>query len=73
VDVTVDQPWRDRAVWNIDVLGVGRRVDAWADSADEVAFEKNSTRTLWRRTGAIDERVSRDEDGARVVQGEREV
>jgi len=73
VDVTVDQSWRDRPIWNIDPRDIAWGVDTAADGADAIAFDEHRARPLRRGAGAIDERASRDEDCARAAQGEREV
>jgi len=73
MDMAVDQSWCDRRVREIDPLRVRGSVDAGSDSADAVTLDEHGARTQRGCTTAIDERAGRDEDRARVAQGEREV
>jgi hypothetical protein len=73
MDMAVDQSWCDRRVREIDPLRVRGSVDAGSDSADAVTLDEHGTRMQHGSTLTVDERAGRDEDRARVAQGEREV
>ena len=73
MDMAVDESWRDRGFREIDPRDVGRRIDAAADGTDAVAIDEHRARSQQRGAGPIDERAGRDEDRARIAQGEREV
>ena len=73
MNVTVDQSRRDRPIRDIDPRDIGCGVDVATNGPDPVTLDEHRAGTKRRRTSAIDQRASRDEDSARVAQGEREV
>lgn len=66
MDVAVDQSGRDARFREVEPGDVGWRVEVRADGADALALDQHRARAQRSSAGPVDERASRDEDGARL-------